>query len=428
MTRIGRPRFLRILCLSIIGVATLEFLVATVGYQILRLPHSTDFGSYYLAGVLTREGHSPYDEATLIQHGYAMGLEYEQYPFLYPPPFALAMIPLAHLSYPRARQAWMVVLTLALLGALGGTIALVRIQARALGLQHSNAPWVVLAAFFPAALNSTSVHNDIRSSSVGAILYFALVLAAWGMMRGRQAVLGMALALATWVKLTPLALVAYVAWRGARRASLIALILLGLSMVAALWHWGWDIVPSYLFDALLPAAKREVPWVMNQSLDGVLSRALVTNPYVQAFVDVPVLKQVLSVGIGLGLFFVTLRSLQRRRHPALLPVELGLATVTMLLLMKITWVHTLTAMLFVWPTLMMPILAAALQNRPWAMPAGLLACLGFFLSSAHAPIFWHALRHGPQQLLIGVHFFGLLLLWWVSRLVLARQATLELES
>jgi threonine/homoserine/homoserine lactone efflux protein len=71
---------------------------------------------------------------------------------------------------------------------------------------------------------------------------------------------------------------------------------------------------------------------------------------------------------------------------------------------------------------MIPILVAAERGRAWAMRLGLGACLGFFLSSAHAPIFWGVLRHGPQSLLIGIHCLGLLVLWWISRRVLERQS------
>ena len=59
-----------------------------------------------------------------------------------------------------------------------------------------------------------------------------------------------------------------------------------------------------------------------------------------------------------------------------------------LALMKLTWVQTLTAMLFVWPVLMTAVLRAAELERPWARRAGGWACIGFFLSSAHVPILW----------------------------------------
>ena len=54
MTPSQRLRLLRLLCIVIIGLATMEFLVATVGYQILRLPRSTDFGGEAIETLIKR--------------------------------------------------------------------------------------------------------------------------------------------------------------------------------------------------------------------------------------------------------------------------------------------------------------------------------------------------------------------------------------
>src|SRR5512141_2482185 len=151
----ARVAALRALCALVIVLASAEFLIATIGVQIQQLPARTDFGSYYLAGVLAREHVSPYDAAQLAARGRAIGLDYDQFPFLYPPPFALAMQPLAHLSYARARQIWMLIDALALGLALFVTARVVRRQATALGVQDPRSIWVLLAAFIAASLNST---------------------------------------------------------------------------------------------------------------------------------------------------------------------------------------------------------------------------------------------------------------------------------
>jgi hypothetical protein len=91
-----------------------------------------------------------------------------------------------------------------------------------------------------------------------------------------------------------------------------------------------------------------------------------------------------------------------------------------LALMKLTWVQTLSAMLFVWPVLMAAILRAAELERPWARRTGLWACVGFFLSSAHVPILWERLRHGPLVVVTGVHLAGVLILWGTAAAVLLR--------
>jgi hypothetical protein len=242
------------------------------------------------------------------------------------------------------------------------------------------------------------------------------------MMRRRQAVAGVALAAAVITKLTPLALLPYVAWRTSRRAAGVAVLLLGLSMIPAMQRWGAGVLGDYVSLALVPGAIEERPWPHNQSIDAFLSRLLVRTQPVKAPLDLPVLKLVLLITISLALVVAVTRRVHRTRqlHPGLIPVELGLVLLTLLLVMKVTWVHTLTAMLFVWPALMMPIYSAAERGLTWAAPAGIVACIGFFLSSAHLPILWNKANTWPLLLVPGVHTVGLLVLWYVSWVVLRR--------
>ncbi|HZM15483.1 MAG TPA: glycosyltransferase family 87 protein [Candidatus Krumholzibacteria bacterium] len=418
----SRLRRLRFVCTFIVSLSILEFLIATTSYQILRLPPSTDFATYYISGVLARRELSPYNQPLMVAQGHALGFEHSQFPYLYPPPFALAMQPFASLSYPRARQVWMLLTTLALLATLGFVAILLRAQARALHLEHPHLHWLVWTAFVPAALNSTSVHNDIRAGSVGIFLAAALAAAAWAVLARRSALAGSAVAAAALIKLVPVALVPWLLWRGPRRGAVVALLLLALATTAAVMHWGWAIFADYIQDALLLASTRELPRPMNQSIDAMLSRLLVPNSDVHAFADLPRLKFVLSLGLGLLVVVLTLRTLRTRRQVALLPVELGMVTLALLALMKITWVHTLAAMLFVWPCTMLAIARAAERGAPWAVWLGLLCCAGFFLSSAHFPLLWHGWTHGPQSLVLNLHGVGVLLLWVVTRWVLVREA------
>jgi hypothetical protein len=299
----------------------------------------------------------------------------------------------------------------------------VRRQAADLEIEERHYPWILYAAFVPAALNSTSVHNDLRAGSVGMVLALAVALAASGLLRRAPAwATGAALALAALVKLTPILLVPYFAWRGARRAAGLALALLVLAILPAILHWGAGIVPDYLQRALLPGFLAEAPRPMNQSLDGFLSRLLVPSPLVASPFDAPGLKRVLAALLSLGIVLATLQPLRRRdRTAALLPLEMGAVLLAILALMKLTWVHTLAALLWIWPVLMLVVVRAAERGAPGAARAGGLACAGFFLSSAHLPILWAGLRHGAAVVVTGVHLAGVLLLWGVALFVLHRQ-------
>ena len=415
-------RALRRLSVGIAVAASAEFVIATTGVQIVQLPHSTDFATYYFAGQLAREGRSPYDRAEIATRGRALGFTHDQFPFLYPPPFALAMQPLTHFSYPRARQVWMGLMTLATLGAMGATALLMRRQALALRIEDPRLFWCLLAAFVPAALNSTSVQTDLRAGSVGALLDLLLALVAYGMLCGWTVLTGGTLALSALVKLTPIALLPYAWWRGARRATALALLLLVLALGGAAVHWGAWILPDYLRSGILPSLRSESGWAHNQSLDAVLTRFFLPGA-VDAVPDrAPWQKHVLSAVLSVAIAAFTLRILSARRDATLLPVELGFVVLAVLALMKLTWVHTLAAMLFAWPVLLLAILRAAERGAPWAVRAGLVACVGFFLSSAHLPILWGEHWHGPLVVVTGAHLYGLLILWGTSAFVLRHEA------
>jgi hypothetical protein len=418
-----RVRALRALCIGVVAVAGLEFVIATTAMTLRRPPDSTDFATYYMAAAQARDGLSPYDAAAIAARGRVLGFEHDQFPFLYPPPFAIAMQPLVQLPYAKARQVWVIVVTLALLAALLVNTIVLGLQASQLGLQNTLRFWIVLAAFVPAALNSTGVHNDIRAGSVAALLYLALILVVWGVVTRRVVWTALGLAAAVVLKLTPVVAVVWAAWRGARGAALAGLALLGLGGAAAAWQLGWDIGPEYVRVALLPALESEAPRPMNQSLDAMLSRLLVPSEIVRAPFDLPMLKHALSLALSGVLAFFTVTCVRaRHRHAALLPVELGFVMLAVLMIMKLTWLHTLAAILFVWPCVMLPILRAAERGAPWALRTGIAASVGFFLSSAHIPVLWSALRHGPAVVLISVHLVGLLILWWVCRGVLQRES------
>jgi hypothetical protein len=427
-----RSLLVRRLCAAVVALAAAEFLIATVVVQWRHLPPSTDFATYYLAGAQARDGQSPYDRAALATRGRALGFTYDQFPFLYPPPFALAMQPLARLSYTRARQVWLAVATAAFLAALAMTLRLVRAQARRAGLRNADVVWIVSAALVPTALNSTSVHNDIRAGSVGSILFLCAATVAWAALpnaRGggarRDAALAAALAGAALVKLVPVVWIPWAAWRGRRRAAAWACVALVIALVPAVVHWGADIVPTWVH-ALVPGMRDDVSLPMNQSLAAAVSRFFVPSRWVEPPFTAPRVALVVSWLLSAAIVGGTLRALVRPRpDPQLVPVEFGYVVLAMLLVMKLTWVQTLCTMLFVWPALMIVLVAAAERDLPWARRAGLVACLGYFLSSAHFPILWASLRHGPAVALTTVHTLGLLLLWGVCGAVLRRAAGLQ---
>ena len=234
--------------------------------------------------------------------------------------------------------------------------------------------------------------------------------------------MGGAIAVAALVKLTPVVLLAYVWWRGARRAALVGAGLLALSMLPALVHWGPGILRDHWVQGLLPTLRLQIGWSINQSLDAFLLRLFDPNSLVATPESAPWGKTLLSVLLSLAVAGITLHTVARRRRAlALLPLELGYVLLAILIVMKVTWVHTLAGMLFVWPVLMAAAVRAAEGGARWAVRVGVLASVGFFLSSAHFPVLWNpAFRHGPLLLLTGIHLYGVVILWATAGFVLHR--------
>ena len=171
-----RANRVRLLLRIALVLTCVQYAVATVGAQLFEMPVRTDFASYYLAGQLTAQNANPYDATALAEAGHAIGFDFDQYPFLYPPVFALAVQPLSQVSFPTARQIWMLLSTLCLAVALIVTARSVRLLARQLEIQQKLFAWLVLVPFVIMVLHSTAVHNDVRSGSVGSMLWMCLIL------------------------------------------------------------------------------------------------------------------------------------------------------------------------------------------------------------------------------------------------------------
>ena len=156
----------------------------------------------------------------------------------------------------------------------------------------------------------------------------------------------------------------------------------------------------------------------------VLGRPLTENLGVGALGGIGRLLVLLS---GLLIGAITLRSFWRRTWSASrLPLEFSAVTLVILLTMRITWVHSLTPMLFAWPFLMCWGAAGLEHGKRWSVPVILVGCFGFFLAVAHLPILWgERWLTWPWLLAPGLHTVGLLLLWGTSVFLLGQRTTAQ---
>ncbi|MFY9820318.1 MAG: glycosyltransferase family 87 protein [Thermoanaerobaculia bacterium] len=180
-------------------------------YRSLWLPlsvldrYGADFRNYYDAAAHLLAGLSPYGVKG----------------FDYPPLTALLVLPVAGLPYPAARVVWLVTSWLCLVAA---GFLLVRIL--------GNDRTAVLAVAACWALGGTVAENLVLGQ-VNPLLLFLVVLAWWGMSRGRGGVAAVAIGLATALKLWPaVLLIPLAAWHW-RRA--VAGLGAALALVALSW-------------------------------------------------------------------------------------------------------------------------------------------------------------------------------------------------
>ena len=166
-----------------------------------------DFVAYYRGAERAGAGHPLYD-LTVEQIG-PFGV------FLYPPPFAIAMLPFTAAPLPVATAIW---ITLLVAAVVGGT-----------ALLPVSAP-VRWATLLLAGLSWPLVYA-IKLGQVGPVLYLLFAIG-WRWM-DRPAVFGAASALGTIIKIQPGIVLLWAALTGRRRAVVGAAAVLGVAVVAA---------------------------------------------------------------------------------------------------------------------------------------------------------------------------------------------------
>ncbi|MCA9646286.1 MAG: DUF2029 domain-containing protein [Myxococcales bacterium] len=221
-----------------------------------------DFYDYYFAGTLWRQGHNPYDAVFADTLARNAGLPcIPGSDFIYPPWVAAFIAPLTLLSPGTAFLVW----SLLSLMAIGGTVRILR---------AAHVPPV--AAF--AILGPPTLFSLL----VGQCNLFVLLLVslAWVRRTRHPSVAAGLIAAAGAIKIAPLILLAAaprghrLAWLvGATTVLAVAAIVGELAIPGGLTLW-WT-------DALAPATRMaaRLAHPVNQGLDGVLSRTLLTNPW-----------------------------------------------------------------------------------------------------------------------------------------------------
>jgi len=210
-----------------------------------------DFTCYYAAALALRDNHAAniYDLHVIQSAALAHGVTARVVAYVYPPFIAVLLIPATFLSLSTATTLWAIcnlalwIATLALLLSLARTLlsaedrsdsALVRM------LVSRNTRWLLYGLVIFLGLTFEPLGQGVGLGQMSMAVLFLTVLAAWLAQRGNDRLAGVALALASWIKIYPLLLVVYFFAR--RRAGIwqSALVTLGVTALAMLPILGVD--------------------------------------------------------------------------------------------------------------------------------------------------------------------------------------------
>ena len=408
------PRHMSWLAAGAVVVAII--VLGAMFVRTLRTSPFVDFEAYYAGASSLRQGDPLYARAAAYREAeYSLDQPgtvppVAGMPYVYPPAFAIVLIPLSLLPLETATFIWFSIIFGCLIGAAYVLTGLVypgqRIHALAVVLGLST----LLALYQPA-------RADLVTGQVELPLFLLVTLSLSAFVRRRHAWAGTWLALAVVVKPTLGFLILFLVWKRAYRAASVACALVATVYAASALILGTSVFWDF---AAVASYWSRSPWAtapINQSPYGMLLRLLTVNPYTVPIADAPVLASALRWTI-VGLTLVTVAASVGRSQelPARrLTLEFGLAIVAMLLVaplaQDIYYIHLAI------PLLMIPA-AAAERWTPRPMPVVLVLCslalyLYFCLPSlrlvSHAFYwFYDTPLSGPELLLTGAHTYGLI--------------------
>ena len=374
----------------------------------IRSNSPVDFYVYYMAGSLARHGHNFYavSQSVWDYTARSLGIAHFTWPYRYPPYTAALAGTLTHLGPHWAMVAWVVANAVALLGG-----------AVLLGLALRDRWGVPLA--LAALVCFGPVYHTLYDGQVNGLVFLALAIAFWGLARGRDLPAGAGVAVAAALKLTPIALIGYLAWRRRWRALVVAIAALGVLTVATFPITGFTLYAQYADRAYALTDPQHVnPSGANQSGTGAFARLLLPSSSKATSGEVPEKVRLLATAftaVLIGSTAVVAWPRRRRRtqaeptsddhsptrddHSPMLGdtrgrgpasfeelLGFGMVIAATLVIGPFTWYHQFTWLLI----LLVTIADRLLMRRRW----WLLAFLGLLVVGVDAnEIFWTVLRH-----------------------------------
>ena len=300
-----------------------RFLLPLLGPQ---APRADDFQDYLFAAHQIATGGDPYADFIRNHVPWDWSLSSG---YLYPPAFAVTLIPLTWVSNDLAVRTWLFLIQAAVLASL-------LIVYRVIGRPRRAELLVIVAVlttFFPLA-------NTVLAGTMNSLLLVLLTLAWACWQRRRDAASGVLIGAAAIFKLFPAALLPYLAWRRQWKLLAAAAVtgLAGLALGLAVTGIDHNI---YYFREMLPHLAAGTGYRENQSLAGVAARLCDPNTanaggsagWCGRLIDWPAV---------LVLLAIVLRASSRASRSGL---EFALAVTALPLISSVTWSFPLVVLI-----------------------------------------------------------------------------------
>lgn len=269
--------YLLVVCVWVMVLAGIFFLTAK---QVRDA--SMDFLSYYVGASAIQQGKPIYTLETHDSVSASIGIR-QVGRYLYPPTFAILIQPFLLLSPYAASLFWFFV-----------NVVLLLIGVSFLLRQGSLQDHRLRVALLLLPVLFTPVLMTLYLGQVNMLIFMLIVLVWLTFVDGRRYSSGVVLALATWIKIWPIILIAYFVWKREWRVvsgALVGLLLIG-AVTLALAGNGQTI--SFFTDKLPEISRGTEPGIdhLNQSIPGVFAKMFApSSSYVHPLIQSPTLAQ-----------------------------------------------------------------------------------------------------------------------------------------
>jgi len=364
-----------------------------------------DFKAYYIAADMLRQGKDFYDVEQQSQEVLARGLPLNESFYIYPPLLAVLFVPLTALPMHTAAQVWFFLNVV-----LYGVSLLVMWHALGLGRLSRNLPLLwTLAFLFPPALYT------IYKGQVNILLLLLLAMTYWLCSRSSQRSAGVALGVAAMVKVLPIFLLPYFAWRKQYTLCLATIATIAVIAILGLMVVGIGPHQTYV-SSVLPFLAQPRPNPSNQSLGGFFSLLLIDNPYSDSLGHSSTLWKAATLLSSALLVVGVIVALWHNRHATSgMDLDLSLVIGSLPLVANIAWVDLFVLLVIPYSVLYRHALQGQMSKRWMLLTALSVLCISFpRLQDLFTNLVARYDSFVRNPFAMGIPLYGVIILWMAT--------------